>query len=118
MDSFTRNILNKLRLIISLKLLHSEENVKKIYREIAKVKTPGMLLEAIERLPEEEAQIIWKILNDKEEKVTSKPLKHQKNKNIIPAFSFKFSDGDFKIKQRLEALDRIKKSKLKRTSLS
>jgi len=113
MDSFTHNILSKLRLIISLKLLHSEENVKEIYREIAKARTPGMLLEAIEKLPEEEAQIIQKILNNKEEKIVLKPLKHQKNRNITPAFSFKFSEGNFKIKQRLEALDRIRKSKLK-----
>ena len=113
-DNFTKNILDKLKIIISLKILHSEDRIREIYREIAKAKTPGMLLKASEKLPPEEIEICKRILDGEDKKAILKPFKYQKNKNITPAFSFKFSDGDFKRKQRLEVLDRIRKNKLKK----
>ena len=113
MDDFTYRILQELRLIISLKLLQSDINTGKIYREIAKARTPEMLLKAVMKLPEEEIKNIQKILDGEEKRIASKPLKYKKNKNTIPAFSFKLSKyDDFKGKQRLETLDRIKKNKL------
>jgi len=115
-DNFTATILQKLRLLISLKLLHSEDNIKIVYREVAKAKTPGMLLEAIKKLPEEERQNIRKIINIDERTIFG-PLGYTKiitAKYINPKLSFKFSEGDLKRKQRLEALDRIRKSKLEK----
>lgn len=115
MDNLTNTILKKLKFTIALRFLHSEENIKRIYQEIARAKTPGMLLEAIKKLPVEEIQSIQKVLRGQEDK--SKFYKNMYSKLVeipkynAPPFSFKFSEGNFKRRQRLETLNKIRKRK-------
>ena len=111
MDTFTKSVLQQLKLIISLKMLHSEDEIKKIYQEVAKARTPGMMLEAMRKLPEGEIQIIRNILN-KEEKIILRPLSIYKNALNPPTLSFKFPEKPKK-HPRIEMLDRIKKIKKK-----
>ena len=111
MEHLTSSTLYRLRLLISLRILHSNDEIRKIYREIAKAQTEGMMLEAIRKLPEGEIQYIKETLEPKE-KIIPKPQEHFKQG--VPLLSFKFFDGkDYKRKQRLEVLERIRKSKLK-----
>ena len=110
MDTLIKDILQKLKLTISLELLNPDnsEYEKVVYREIAAAKTMGMLLEAIKKLPPEKMEKLKEKLEPKTEITYKMKEKHQK-RLAQTLFSVNFNEN--KKHPRLIMLEEIKKRK-------
>lgn len=92
MDTFTTDIIQKLKLTIALQILHNEEN-REIYQEIAKARAPGMLIEAIKKLPDEEIQKIKEKLGSSQIFLSKSNIKFKNRKYIPNTISFKTDEN-------------------------
>lgn len=95
MDTLTKNILQKLKLAISLEFLNpnNTEYEKRIYREISTAKSPGMLLEAIKKLSPEEIERLKKKLEPDVQIIYKTKEKFDKKRAIPNTFSLNFSEN-------------------------
>lgn len=110
MDTLTKDIIEKLKLQISLEILKNSP-YKEIYRSITKARTIGMILEACMKLPEEEIEKLKDKL-DNNIKTALTPgvyIKVKKEKHIPNTMSFNFKRD--KKHSRLVTIEGIRKRK-------
>ena len=113
-DSFLSGIESRLEQFVMMRILGCEDpHIRDIYRKVKSVKYTEDLMKLLQLLPESEIFELRNYMDKKDKPIISKFLPARKRKIPVQPLSFKFSEinsfDDFKKKQRLEILNRIKK---------